>query len=167
MSATARRRLNGSLIVFLFSALGFLWSLPAHAQDVAPVAPSFDLTSIVVSLIIPYVASGLSIASIIGVVKMVAKRLRRVPVLRLVASLFVKDEGATKLRPEQVDATLGLVIALAFASAWSGGIVPLGGESAGWLGRAGAACLVIALAIGSREGLRSALGRRPKARLES
>jgi len=56
MSVSAKRRLNGSLIVILFAALGFIWSLPAKAQDTAP---PVDLTALPVPALMSLSAFGI------------------------------------------------------------------------------------------------------------
>ena len=61
MSVSAKRRLNGSLIVILFAALGFIWSLPAKAQDTAP---PVDLTALPVPALMSLASSPWSAPSV-------------------------------------------------------------------------------------------------------
>lgn len=55
MSIEAKRRLNGSLIVVLFAVLGFLWSLPAGAQE----SVSVDLAALPVPALMSLSAFGI------------------------------------------------------------------------------------------------------------
>jgi hypothetical protein len=148
------------VLAAIIGVMALLVALPALAQE--PGAPAgLDFEGLLVGLVLPYVASALSVASMTGVFKWLMSALQYTR-LAPFAGLFLKAPGEKKLRPAQVAAIRVLVAALSFAGAWGGAVAPLGGESAGVFGIGGAACLVALMSMGVRDGLRATLKRRAK-----
>lgn len=129
---------------------------PSTAQAVA----GLDFSAVVTELVLPYVASALSVASIMEVWRRwIAPWLGRLRWFAWLPPLFLKAPGQTKLTRTQRAVVRALVLVLALAAALTGSVTPLGGESAGVFGRIGAACLVALLAMGLRDSLRAAVRR--------
>jgi hypothetical protein len=148
-------RFSSGLLAIIIGALA-AFALPARAQDVLEPA-GLDLASAATGIVAAYVASAVSVASMVGVFKWALPLADLVPFLRWLPPLFLKGPGEKKLRPAQRNAIRTLVFALSGIGAWRGAVAPIGGEDAGVFGLVGATCLVALLAMGARELLQRAV----------
>lgn len=130
LSALAGAALHGSLAALCTVLL----SMPAQAEVLGPA--SLDL---VATLVLPYVAHGLSVSSVLGVIRWFVPWLKAAP--------------GERLPPEKVRVVRTLCLGLALLSTLTGKVPPLGGDEAGVFGQVGAGALVALLAMGVRDAL--------------
>jgi hypothetical protein len=138
LSALAGAACYGALAAFCT----LLLSLPAQAEVLDPA--SLDL---VATLVVPYVAHGLSVSSVLGVIRWFVPALKATP--------------GQRLPPEKVRLVRTLCLGLALLSTFTGKVPPLGGAEAGVIGQIGAGALVALLAMAMRDALHEVTRRKP------